>query len=154
MNKIYSALITLTLVTMMFILVALPVAADSGIKVVNVTMCDSANYGVQGTVKMMPDETVSGDLCWTLSSYCWYAVRINSVSLESLEFPAINVAVVSGMFIVSGSLLDFSPHVSAPFQLSFIITDSPDGNDTVQVCDSTGAPVTTIDTSLVSITIK
>jgi hypothetical protein len=154
MRKIYSALIILTLATMISIFVAVPVAADPGSKVVNVTMCDGVTCGVQGTLKTMPDETISGDLCWTLSNYCWYTVRIKSVSLESMEFPADNVAVVSGTFTVSGSLLDFSPYASAPFQLSFVITDSPDGDDTVQVCDSSGAPVTTIDSSMVSITIK
>jgi hypothetical protein len=152
MGKIYSALIVLTLATIMTIFIALPVAADTGTRVVNVTMCDGVNCGVQGTVRMMPDGAVSGDLCWTLSNFCWYTVRIKSVSLESLKFPADNVAVVSGLFTVSGSLLDFSPHVNTPFQLSFIITDSPDGGDAVQVYDAMGALITTIDNSLVSIT--
>jgi hypothetical protein len=154
MKKIYSALIILTLAIMMTIFAAVPVAADPGTKVVNVTMCDGVNCGVQGTVKMMSDGTVSGDLCWTVSGYFWYAVRINSVSLESLEFLADNVAAVTGMFTVRGLPSDFSPYVSAPFQLSFIITDSPDGNDTMQVFDSAGVLITTIDNSMVSITIK
>lgn len=154
MKKIYSALIALTLATTMIIFVALPIAADPGTKVVNVTMCNGVNCGVQGTVKMMPDKTISGDLCWTLSNYCSYGIEIKSVSLESMEFPAANVAVVSGTFTVRGLTADLSPYTSAPFQLTFMITDSPDGNDTMQVYDSTDAPVTTIDSSLVSVTIK
>ena len=151
MKKIYSVL---TLATIMFIIAAMPAAADTGTKVVNVTMGDGVNCGVQGTVKMMPDETISGDLCWTLSDNWYYAVCINSISLESLEFPEDNVAIVSGTFTARGWLMDFSYKASTPFQLSFIITDSPDDNDTVQVYDSTGEPVTTINSSLVSITTK
>lgn len=154
MKKIYSALIALTLAITMIIFIALPIAADPGTIVVSVTMCDDVNCGVQGTLKMMPDETISGDLCWTLFNYCSYGFEIKSVSLESMEFPAANVAVVSGTFTVRGLTADLSPYTSAPFQLTFMITDSPDGNDTMQVYDSTDAPVTTIDSSLVSVTIK
>jgi hypothetical protein len=150
MKIIYTAL---TLVTVMFIIAAMPAAADPGTKVVNVSMGDGVNCGVQGTVKMMPDETVSGDLCWTLSNNCHCVVWIDSVSLESLEFPEDNVAIVSGTFTAGGWLMDFY-QASTPFQLSFTITDAPDDNDIVQVYDSTGEPVATIDSSLVSITVK
>jgi len=126
MKKIYSALTALTLVTMMFIIAALPVAADTGTRVVNVTMGDGVNCGVQGAVKMMPDETISGDLCWTLSNNCYCAVLIDSVSLESLEFPEDNVAIVTGTFIARGWLMDFSYKASTTRQLSFILTDSPE----------------------------
>jgi len=154
MKKIYSAITVLTLVTMMFLITAMTATADTGTRIVNVTMDDGVICGVQGTVKMMPDETIAGDLCWTLSDNWYYSVQINSVSLESLEFPEDNVAIVSGTFTAGGWLMDFSYQASTPFQLSFTITDSPDDSDIVQVYDSTGEPVTTIKSSLVSIITK